>query len=208
MALNLISPTTYTTAILIGDTTNGASMGNLPTLTTFMGQPVSAALELQSPDGALLLPRLTNQQIVDLNSVDGMLVYNSENEELDLRVTGIWEKVAAGPDVMSFHWNVVGISLQMIECNGYIVNAAGPIVLTMPFLMNVGDYVRVTRVGAGDWTIAQNAGQQIIFGNQTTTLGVGGSLSSTDLGDTVEILCWQTNTGFIVISSVGNINVV
>jgi hypothetical protein len=208
MSIDFTSPSTFTTAILVGDISNHSSNGNLPTLTTFMGQPVSAAIEIQSVVGALLLPRMDTAHIAALNPADGMILYNNQTNEVDFRVSGAWLKAAAGPSVMNFTWNITGVSLLMQECNGYIVDSAGPVTLTLPAVIAVGDNVRVTRVGAGDWIIAQNPGQSIIIGNQTTTVGVGGSLQSSNLGDTVEILCISDNTDFVVLSSMGNITFV
>ena len=38
-------------------------------------------------------------------------------------------------------------------------------------------------------TIAQNDGEAIHFGNVDTTVGVGGSISSTEQYDSIELLC-------------------
>lgn len=208
MSIDFTSPSTFTTAILVGDISNHFSNGNLPTLTQSMGLPASAAIEIQSTVGALLLPRMDTAHITALNAVDGMILYNNQTNEVDFRIAGAWLKAAAGPAVMNFSWNIALISEAMQECNGYFVASAGPITLTLPPVIAVGDNIRVTRIGTGDWTIAQNAGQSIIIGNQTTTVGVGGSLQSTALGNTVEIVCYADNTGFVVLSEMGNITVV
>jgi hypothetical protein len=73
---------------------------------------------------------------------------------------------------------------------------------------SVGATVRVAGMGAGGWLVAQGAGQSIRIGSSTTTPGAGGSLASTDIGDAVEIVCRVANTGWQVLSLVGNITVV
>jgi hypothetical protein len=93
MAINLTSPTTFTSGLLIGDTvaTSGGSNDTLPTYTTSGGVPVSAALELQSTEGAFLMPRMTTTQRDALTTVvNGMQVYNSTTDQLNIRAGGSW----------------------------------------------------------------------------------------------------------------------
>ena len=58
------------------------------------------------------------------------------------------------------------------------------------------------------WKIAQNASQQIQFGNVTTTSGTGGSLTSSAAGDCIKLVCITANTLWEVQSVQGNINYV
>jgi hypothetical protein len=66
-------------------------------------------------------------------------------------------------------------------------------------------------MGAGGWKIAQNALQKIHFGNQNTTTGVTGYLSSSNQYDSLKLICTigdgASNAEWAVISSVGNITV-
>lgn len=81
MSINLISPTCFTTAVLIGDS---SSTGNPPSITVANNLPVAVALELQSTTGALLLPRMTTDQRNELtNSVEGMQIYNSTTKSVE-----------------------------------------------------------------------------------------------------------------------------
>jgi hypothetical protein len=105
-------------------------------------------------------------------------------------------------------WSVVVINTAMAPNDGYIVNGVGLVQLLLPAVSAVGDIIRVCGITAAGWQITQNAGQQIQFGNQLTTAGVGGSLSSTLSGDGVEMVCASANTGWVILSGVGNINVV
>lgn len=83
MGINLIQPTEFTSGILIADTftpLNG-SPGSLPPMTRGLDNPsapASAALEIQSTEGALVLPRLMNTDITELNKTPGMLFYSTE----------------------------------------------------------------------------------------------------------------------------------
>jgi len=105
-------------------------------------------------------------------------------------------------------WNVeTGTSANMAVNNGYIANNAGTVTFTLPDTAPVGSMIRVTGI-QGAWSIAQNAGETIYFGTSATTTGVGGSLTSTDDRDAVELVCVVADTDWNVLSSVGNITVV
>lgn len=106
-----------------------------------------------------------------------------------------------------FNWDVVSVNTQMAANNGYIADGIVRITLNLPVLANVGDTIRVTNFTSG-WTVSQNAGQDIIIGSDITTIGAGGSLASTSVGDSLEIVCVVANTNFIVQHMVGNITVV
>lgn len=104
-------------------------------------------------------------------------------------------------------WNVeTGTTANMAVDNGYIGNNASGVNFTLPPTAAVGSIIRVTGLQAS-WTISQNAGQTIHFGNQSTTTGVGGSLVSTDARDAIEMVCVVADSDFQVLSSVGNITV-
>lgn len=80
--------------------------------------------------------------------------------------------------------------------------------LTLPTVIPVDTIIRVVGVGAGGWRVAQNAGQQIHFGNLSSTVGNSGRLDSTHRRDCVEMICTVANTELTVISSQGNIDVI
>ena len=89
----------------------------------------------------------------------------------------------------------------------YIANNAALVTLTLPATASVGERVGVTGVGAGGWRIAQNAGQQIHFGNVSTTSGTGGYLEFTHRRDTVELVCVVEDAEWNVIDAIGQIDI-
>lgn len=89
---------------------------------------------------------------------------------------------------------VTGTSQSMAIDNGYVANNAGLVTLTLPAIAAFGTIVRICGKGAGGWLIAQNAGQSIRLGSSTTTIGVAGSLASTNSGDSIDLLCTTANT--------------
>jgi len=109
---------------------------------------------------------------------------------------------------------VTGTTQSMVSNNGYIANNVGLVTLTLPTTIAVGGLIPVSGFGAGGWTIAQNSGQQIFWdaggvdGTNETTLGVTGSLSSTDRYNCIEVQCVVANTTFIVRWAKGNITIV
>lgn len=101
MALNKISPATFTTGVLVGDTLNtpGGAHDSIPSMTVSTdGEVVSAALEIQSTKGAFLLSRLTPAQRDDPNFVpdNGMILYNSATNEFNVYMNDAWERIAVG----------------------------------------------------------------------------------------------------------------
>ena len=91
----------------------------------------------------------------------------------------------------------------------YIVNnGASLVTLTLPATAAVGTTLRVVGVSADGWSIAQNALQSINDGIVSTMVGTGGSLSSTQRYNAVELICVVANTTWNVISGQGNFTIV
>ena len=114
----------------------------------------------------------------------------------------------AGP--MGYSWSVItsaGNVNAMLAFNGYITGGVALTTLLLPAAAAIGDMFIVTGLSSL-FQIQQNAGQSIILGNQTSTVGVGGSISSTQVSDSVVLVCVTANTTFKVLSSMGNLTVV
>jgi len=106
-------------------------------------------------------------------------------------------------------WSVVTANRGLTANTGtFAAPSSGILGLTLPTSgSDIGSSIRVSGVSGG-WRIGQGAGQQVFFGNLNTTLGTGGYLESTDPKDTVELVCWNSDTRWNIISSIGNIGVV
>lgn len=167
-------------------------------------------------DGGILLGSGTAAITVTAQPTDGQLLIGSSGSDPvlgSLASAGGTITITPGAGTINleavdqFPWNVEsGTSANMAVNNGYIGNNAAGVTFTLPDTAAVGDIVRVTGLQAS-WTIAQNAGETIYFGNDATTTGVGGSLSSTNARDVVELVCVVANTDWQVLSSIGNITV-
>jgi len=103
---------------------------------------------------------------------------------------------------------VTGTSQTAAVNSGYICNNAALVTVTLADTAAVGDILRIVGKGAGLWRVAQNASENINFGNLTSTTGVGGYIEGTLQYDCVELVCTVANTTWTVMSSIGNITVV
>jgi hypothetical protein len=103
-----------------------------------------------------------------------------------------------------FTWTLIsGSPTTMTSWNGYVTNDASLATLTLPAASNFGDLIEIVGRGAGGWLIAQNAGQQIIEGNQATTTGVTGSVASTYKRNCITLRCTVANLEWQITSSQG-----
>lgn len=140
--------------------------------------------------------------LVYVKSSDSKLYYKDDGgTEYDL--------TAGGSGGTGITWSeVTGTSQSASVNNGYVVNNAGQVTVTLPDTAAIGDIVRIVGKGSGGWKVAQNASEVINFGNLATTTGTGGYLESTNRYDSVDLVCITANTAWNVTSSQGNITVV
>lgn len=75
----VLSFSAATGSLIIGDS-----------LSSFAALTASAALEIRSTAGALLLPRMTTTQRDALTATDGMLLYNTSTNKVQARAAGAW----------------------------------------------------------------------------------------------------------------------
>ncbi len=105
-----------------------------------------------------------------------------------------------------FSTDVVTGTPQQAPANAsYIANNAGLVTVTLPATASVGSRVRVIGLGAGGWRVAQDASQLIHKSGTATTTGTGGSLSSSNRYNAVELVCVVANTEWDVVSSEGTL---
>ena len=99
-------------------------------------------------------------------------------------------------------WNdVTGTSQGMAVNNNYLANHATLLVtLTLPAIAAFGSMITVQGYGPGLFTIAQNAGQTIHFGDKNTTTGAGGSITALNRYNSITLLCAVANTDWTVVN--------
>lgn len=120
--------------------------------------------------------------------------------------SAVWTSVTSG----TLNWvNVVTASQTMAVNTGYVSNnPSGATAYTLPTTIAVAQRVSISGGISTGWSIVQAAGQLIHFGTVVTTTGAGGSLSSTNQYDQLDLICIVANTTFVVRNSVGNITYV
>lgn len=118
--------------------------------------------------------------------------------------------IIAGTASPGIGWNdITGTSATMSADNGYVSDNVGLVTLTLPSTAAFGSVLYIAGKGAGGWTIAQNAGQNIQIGSSSSTVGTGGSVSSTNRHDSLALLCIAANTTFSALGGPqGNLTIV
>ncbi len=121
--------------------------------------------------------------------------------------TAVWTQITAGSG--TFDWvTVTGTSAALNVNTGYIANNSALVTLTMPSVSSVGQEIDVLGFGAGGWSIAQPVGVSINVGSSQSTVGAGGSVSSTLPSDCITLICTVANSRWAAYSYIGNLNVV
>ena len=103
---------------------------------------------------------------------------------------------------------IAGAAQTAVADNGYVNTNAALTTITLPATAALGTIIEICGQGAAGWVLAQNALQSIIMGSSQSTVGIGGSLASTNKNDTLRMLCTVADTTWVVLSAVGNITIV
>jgi hypothetical protein len=138
-------------------------------------------------------------------------IYNNSPAGAEMVIVNTNGELGSQAVPSSFVWTVTTIDANAVASNGYIANKAGLLTMTLPATSAIGDIIKITGINtAVGWRIAQNANQQIFFGSSSTTVGVAGSITSTAIRDSLEIVCVVAgaSSNWNVINAVGNLTVV
>ena len=101
--------------------------------------------------------------------------------------------------------DVSGTTQAAAVNNGYIISNSAQTTVTLPATAPEGSVVAVQGKGAAGWILAANTGQVIHFGSVASSSG--GSLTSINQWDAVEVVCVTANTTWAVKSVIGNLTV-
>lgn len=97
-------------------------------------------------------------------------------------------------------WHTATINTNMAVNQGYICSSGGTLNMLLPAVSALGDTVRVANA-SGQFSITQNGGQSVIFNTSTSTVGGGGSITTSIVGSELEIVCIVPNSGWMVMQS-------
>lgn len=100
---------------------------------------------------------------------------------------------------------VAGISQQMSANNSYSADNAAQVDLILPVTASVGDKIEIFGKGAGGWRVTQNAGQEIIIGESSSTIGIAGMVESTNQYDILILRCITANNRWLGYCPSGNL---
>ena len=148
-------------------------------------------------DGQLLIgsTALPNIRVSTLSVGPGIAVTNGAGS------------ITLSTNTGGFAWHEITSATNpnnLLKQNGYVTKGAGVVTFLLPTSASVGD--TFTIAGYGNlWTITQNALQSITLGSQSSAIGVGGSVSATQVRDSITLVCVTLNTEFQIISGVGNL---
>ena len=147
-------------------------------------------LEIDTPDGSMVQP---SGGVINFLNGTGMTITGSGNN-----IT--FNSLGGG-----FTWiSVTAATQTLAPGDAYVADRASLITFSLPVTAAFGDAYIIAGHGAGGWTIAQNASQSIICGTSTTTVGVAGSVVSTNIADSIELVCISANTTWKALMWQGN----
>jgi len=106
---------------------------------------------------------------------------------------------------------VPGNPITLVKNTGYLCEGGSLVTFALPATATVGDTYQIMSTDVGGntpWIVTRTAAQSIRVGMSKTTGGAGGSVASTTVGDTFELVCIVMNTDFQSSDSTGNFNFV
>lgn len=110
----------------------------------------------------------------------------------------------ASNGVGSLVWNdVSGTSQSAAVNNGYIISNASQTTVSLPATAAEGSVFAIAGKGAAGWILQMNTGQTCHIGSSASTSA--GTITSTNLYDSLTIVCVTANTTFVAIAGWGNL---
>lgn len=182
---------------------------------TALWEPMSGGTglltSLTGDDAIVVMPFLGNINVQ--GGASGAIAFTTTGIgqlNAQVQVDNVTMHIVAGQLVSSgsgsLTWSTIAVNTVGLTNHGYIANAAATVQLSLPAASAVGDEIVMerNRNPAGLWQITQAAGQQILAGSASTTLGAAGTLTATNFGDVVALRCIVANTIWSTESVIGN----
>jgi len=115
----------------------------------------------------------------------------------------------SGAPCTTMTWQTITANSTALPNYGYFTEGTGTRSVTLPESadINEGDVIGIAYSSA-PWIIQQNAGQSIVFGDQTTTVGIGGYIGSTLAGDALTLVYRGDESFQVLPGAIGNITIV
>lgn len=187
--------------------TSGSAVSGVITLTTpqaiaTTSSPMFASLTLTNPltvgnGGTGIATTPTNGQIPIGNGTTYTAATLSAGPGISI-ANGSGSVTISGTGSGIGWTEVTGTTQAMVADNGYASSNASLVTLTLPATAAFGTAISIIGKGAGGWLIAQNSGQNIRVGSASSTVGVGGSVASTNRYDSINLICTTADTTWTV----------
>ena len=172
---------------------------------TGLSSPAAHSLIVTNGSSPYTVLGIASNGQLPIGSLGGDPVLNTITAGTGVTVTNGPGTITIAATTGTLTWQTITASQGLLVEHGYIcISAGGALALSLPAVSAVGDIIEVTLDGATSWSITQGAGQSIRIGNTATTAGVGGSLTSTQQGDSIRMVCSVANLKWNVLSSMGN----
>jgi hypothetical protein len=105
-------------------------------------------------------------------------------------------------------WQAISASQTLAVNHGYFCTGGAALALLLPPVSALGDTIEIYIDGSASFQVTQGAGQTIKFGNQVTSGGAGGSITSTGQGDGITMVCRTANLRWLITDCMGNLTFV
>jgi hypothetical protein len=104
---------------------------------------------------------------------------------------------------LGLNWiRTAALNTNVVVGYGYIPDSGLPLqTFVLPVASNIGDAFAIA--GESSWRLTQGIGQSVHIGNLSSSVGVGGSWSSTNPTDTVIFVCITANLTWKAVSLIG-----
>ena len=137
-------------------------------------------------------------------------VFNSITKQFNLVESGSGPVGPVGPGGVLGWIDVVSNSYTAVPNYGYTAdNMTQAVQFSLPATAAYGSVLRFVAVQSNGFVLKQASGQTIHIGNQSTTTGTSGSVSSTNIYDAIELLCCVANTDWVAINGPqGNLSII
>jgi hypothetical protein len=221
--LNMTTTNNAVNVTLTGQSGTGAFVGTTsPTLVTpALGTPASGVLTnctglpvgtglATGTDSAVLVTGSTGTPVWSGTMTNGQIIIGSTGATptaatltagAGISITNGAASITIAATGAGETWSVVTTATNMVVGNGYITNSGSQVVLTLPTTAAVGTSLSVIGMGSGGWQIAQNASQNVQVGSVSSTVGTGGTVTSANRYDSIDLICTVANTTWTVLGA-------
>ena len=98
-------------------------------------------------------------------------------------------------------WQSINTHQDLVANTNYFMYNVIPEIYNLPLVCGFGETITIVNTANSTFSIAQEAGQQILIGDVLTTMGVGGLLTCTQIGDSLTLACFVPNLIFVVVGA-------